>query len=95
MKQQIIEVKNKKPLNLHKIHIMFILNLHKIVIPFFMVFFLLITLSAFSLHAEGELTKGKPALPGETCRTEPLERWTPQEKWVWNRCAVHTKKRKK
>ena len=48
-----------------------------------MVFFLLITSSTFSLHAEGELTKGKPALPGETCRTEPLERWTPQEKWVW------------
>jgi len=75
------------------------MRLHKIVIPFFIAFFLLITLSSFSLHAEGELTKGKltlpcetcqsepskgkPILPGETCQTEPLDRWTPQEKWVW------------
>ena len=35
------------------------------------------------MNAEGELTKGKPTLPGDTCQTEPLDKWTPQEKWVW------------
>jgi hypothetical protein len=40
-------------------------------------------LSYFSLQAKGELTKGTPTLPGETCQTVPLDRWTPQEKWVW------------
>ena len=57
----------------------------KIVISFFITFFLLITLSSFSLHAEGELTKGKPTLPGEPCQTESLNKWTSQEKWVWKR----------
>ena len=30
-----------------------------------------------------ELIKGKPALPGNACQTEPLSDWMPQEKWVW------------
>ncbi len=27
--------------------------------------------------------EGEPTLPGETCKTAPLDKWTPQEKWVW------------
>ncbi len=28
---------------------------------------------------------GQPAMPGEPCQTAPLEKWTPQEKWVWRK----------
>ncbi len=31
---------------------------------------------------------GVPRLPGDSCQTQPLEKWTDQEKWVWGEvCA--------
>ena len=35
------------------------------------------------LSAAEVSTRGKPALPGESCKTAPIKSWTPQEKWVW------------
>jgi len=35
------------------------------------------------LSAAEVSTEGKPALPGESCQTAPIESWTQQEKWVW------------
>ncbi|NIN01208.1 MAG: hypothetical protein GTO24_24880, partial [candidate division Zixibacteria bacterium] len=46
-------------------------------------FFLLVTLGTPYLNAEAQPMKGKPALPGAGCQTDPLDSWTPQEKWAW------------
>jgi hypothetical protein len=64
------------------IHV-FGIRTQKMIIPFFTTFLLLTTLGSFFLYAEGDLIKGKPALPGKACQTKPLFNWTPQEKWVW------------
>lgn len=42
--------------------------------------------AARSSAAEGPITD-KPALPGESCQTDPLGSWTPQEKWVWKQAC--------
>ena len=56
---------------------------HKFLLVLFVDVFLLLMVGTFSLRAEVRQIKGKPALPGEECQTNPREIWTQQEKWVW------------
>lgn len=59
------------------------MRLHLILSSSTMALFLFVIVGTTSLFATEQPIKGKPALPGETCRTKPLGSWTPQEKWVW------------
>ena len=49
--------------------------------------FLFLLLSAALANAQ-EGTTGQPVPPSEPCRTDPLENWTSQEKWVWSRVCT-------
>jgi hypothetical protein len=44
---------------------------------------LFVTPTPSTIDAQEGPIKGKPALPGEECQTNPRKTWTPQEKWVW------------
>jgi hypothetical protein len=54
----------------------------------FIVLFLPLLLSAASSSAAEEPAKGRPALPGGPCLTEPRKRWSKQEKWVWDQVCI-------
>jgi len=53
------------------------------ILSLFISLILLATFVSAPLFAAEVSTKGIPTVPGESCQTEPLENWEPQEKWVW------------